>query len=960
ALLEQSLDKLSAAGLSDAARLLFEALHESGEARSLRDALSDQCLARWVEETCTASEEHTLLQQLQRWLGQENAGTGPDDPARLVVLEAMPDDPKQFVTWARRNGVVDELLRPVDEVLRFDGTEVLGLALPSVLEACCPDYAAESGARPSELRALSERTRAYLRGQAAASKALAAREALWQKPWPEGPLRLLGERLHALLPRTAPAALHAERFVTGRPVALDLETGICRGILHTDGDSTTARLWLSGYEDRAIEARCELCSELACRHVAALAARLIDACKDPQDPLRRSLTEFTRVPSWQRFVDALSGGAPAQATNKELVALGYSVRIEEGRCSVAVFKQKEAPKLASPLRLLRSNRVDDRDRAVLEAMSARTRTLGPIFVQADLALLRSLVEHPMVQRESDGTALRITEEALEIQLLEQPEGLAPSVTLAGMPIASAATPLGSLQPAPTSRDSFVLREDRARRTLVFAALPAALQRMLTALEHFRGVLPKESFPALAARLSELRSVARIRVPQALQGYEHPAPERLLLRIAPLADAGVEVALCVRVFPLSPLWTPGEGTEHVEGVVEGVRRFSRRALARERERSDQVVQALKLDEHTSIARCVYRIDSHGAALEVLSRAAQLHETLDLEWAEASRRLRISHTVKRGDLHIRLFKRGSWLALSGAARSGEAELAIGRLIEAVRRGERFVQVQGDDYAEIEQNLFSLLQDAQLCVSSHDRQLALALSAAPHFVEQLGAEVCADDADSEAWRVRFEQRGEQRETALPALPLHDQLRDYQRDGVRFLLQLATWAPGALLADDMGLGKTIQAIALLVQRAPTGPALVVAPTSLVSNWSDELTRFAPELRPLVYRGTQRERALKELGPQAVLITSYETLLRDAALFEDLTFGTQIIDEAQTIRNARTRRAHAVAGIRASFRVALTGTPIENRLGDLWSLFALVAPGLLGSWARFRALFAVPIERYE
>ncbi|MEY4582374.1 MAG: hypothetical protein RL701_7077, partial [Pseudomonadota bacterium] len=151
-----------------------------------------------------------------------------------------------------------------------------------------------------------------------------------------------------------------------------------------------------------------------------------------------------------------------------------------------------------------------------------------------------------------------------------------------------------------------------------------------------------------------------------------------------------------------------------------------------------------------------------------------------------------------------------------------------------------------------------------------------------------------------------------------------------------------------------------LLVQRAPTGPALVVAPTSLVSNWSDELTRFAPELRPLVYRGTQRERALKELGPQAVLITSYETLLRDAALFEGLTFGTQIIDEAQTIRNARTRRAHAVAGIRASFRVALTGTPIENRLGDLWSLFALVAPGLLGSWARFRALFAVPIERYE
>jgi SNF2 family DNA or RNA helicase len=139
-----------------------------------------------------------------------------------------------------------------------------------------------------------------------------------------------------------------------------------------------------------------------------------------------------------------------------------------------------------------------------------------------------------------------------------------------------------------------------------------------------------------------------------------------------------------------------------------------------------------------------------------------------------------------------------------------------------------------------------------------------------------------------------------------------------------------------------------------------VIAPTSLLANWQSELNQFAPELRALVYRGPARERLLNELGPQVVVITSYELLLRDRVQLSEHSFATQVIDEAQAIRNARTGRAEAVAGVRAGFRLALTGTPIENRLGDLWSLFSLIAPGLLGSWGRFRAIFAVPIERYE
>lgn len=949
-LLDMSLDALGDRVNVEEARALFLALHESGEADTLRDACTGGVLERWVEKACTSSEERALTLQLRRWLGQEASSGGPDDPTRLVRLDVMPPDPESLVIWARRYDVVGELMRPAAEVLAnvpTHGTEL------SVLEACCPDFAAVSGVTLSTLRWLEPRARAYLLAQAAETRALAAREALWQSAWPQGkaPLRALGERLRALIPASAPGSLHGLRFVAGRPVALDAKTGVCRGILHGEENSFLVRIWLSGYEQRALDSRCELCDTARCLHVAALAGRLLDACLEHEDSLRGVLQELVQVPSWQRFVDALGGGSETER-EREATTLSFSIRLEGGRVSVGVFKQSargrpnsESNKLASPLRLLRGGGLDERDRAVLEALAARTRTLGAQFVNADLAVLRSLVEHPHVQGETDGQALRVSEEQLEVTLLEVPEGLTPQVTLAGMRITASA------------QDAFALCHDGTRHSLVFAALPQGIQRLLSALEHFRGVLPKESYPAIAAKFSSLSTVARVAVPKQLTGYEYPAPEKLLMRMSPRLDEGIEVALCVRVFPLSPLWIPGEGKERVEGLVDGVKRFSRRTLTRERELVARVVDTLALTQHTAIARYVYLVDSHAAALEVLSRAAQLHEALELEWAETARQLRVTQTVRTTDLHIRLFKRGTWLQLSGSAKSGEGEIAIARLLDAVRRGERFVSVTGHDYAEIEQSLFTLLQDAQLSVSRQDQQLALALAAAPRLLAQLGPQTEPADADTRAWLDRAQQR---EPLEIRELPLQDRLRGYQQDGVRWLMQLATWAPGACLADDMGLGKTIQAIALLVQRRAAGPALVVAPTSLVSNWQSELERFAPELRALVYRGPERARLLDELGPSAVLITSYEILLRDSEQLRAHAFGTHIVDEAQTIRNARTRRAQAVADIRAEFRVALTGTPIENRLGDLWSLFSFITPGLLGNWARFRALFAVPIERYD
>ena len=189
-----------------------------------------------------------------------------------------------------------------------------------------------------------------------------------------------------------------------------------------------------------------------------------------------------------------------------------------------------------------------------------------------------------------------------------------------------------------------------------------------------------------------------------------------------------------------------------------------------------------------------------------------------------------------------------------------------------------------------------------------------------------------------------------------LNAELRPYQVEGFRWLARLSTWAPGACLADDMGLGKTVQAIALLLHRP--GPALVVAPTSVGFNWLRELARFAPSLRARALRGAGRLDQLEDLGPPDVLVTSWDLLARDIDTLEKITFGTIVLDEAQAMKNPTTARARAAVRLDGAFRLALTGTPVENRVSELWSLFRVVAPGLLGSWDRFRERFLGPIER--
>jgi SNF2 domain-containing protein/SNF2 helicase protein/helicase-like protein len=192
---------------------------------------------------------------------------------------------------------------------------------------------------------------------------------------------------------------------------------------------------------------------------------------------------------------------------------------------------------------------------------------------------------------------------------------------------------------------------------------------------------------------------------------------------------------------------------------------------------------------------------------------------------------------------------------------------------------------------------------------------------------------------------------------------LRPYQQRGYSWLSFLRRWGLGACLADDMGLGKTVQTLAhLLAVRGPDDgrPALVVCPTSVIGNWQREAERFAPDLPVLVQHGLARGRGEAfrlAAARHAVVVTSYTLLQRDLEHFAGVDWSTVVLDEAQNIKNPETRQARAARAVPASHRVALTGTPVENNVGDLWSIMEFLNPGLLGTLGEFKRSFFIPIQ---
>ena len=328
------------------------------------------------------------------------------------------------------------------------------------------------------------------------------------------------------------------------------------------------------------------------------------------------------------------------------------------------------------------------------------------------------------------------------------------------------------------------------------------------------------------------------------------------------------------------------------------------------------------------------------------------------------LKVAGRADSNQLSLKIKSASEWFSASGELQYSEQDsLSLENLLKLIKKSpeSRFLELAKGEFLALSATLQSQLQSFETygsAQSSRDGEQRL------HSLSMLALEPLLDTATISAdkhwhsWRKRL-----QKSCALNAkIPptLQAELRPYQLEGYQWLTRIAELGAGACLADDMGLGKTLQTLALLLQRAPDGAALVVAPTSVTGNWLQEAQRFAPTLKARLYGGTaeERQQLLNQLQPFDLLIVSYGLLHNDIESLGAVQWHTTVLDEAQAIKNAATQRAKAARKLKADFRLATTGTPIQNNLMDLHSLFAFLIPGFLGSMAKFRKTFALPIER--
>jgi superfamily II DNA or RNA helicase len=319
------------------------------------------------------------------------------------------------------------------------------------------------------------------------------------------------------------------------------------------------------------------------------------------------------------------------------------------------------------------------------------------------------------------------------------------------------------------------------------------------------------------------------------------------------------------------------------------------------------------------------------------------------------------------HVRVGSGVDWLSLRMSFESEGIAVTQDELARCLAEGRKYVRLADGSFAKLDPDKVRevLARQAEILATGGGNGTRLPLSQAGRIQELL--DHVGKAAVSEGAKELFKKLREIDEIKGAKKPrtLKAQLRPYQEAGFQWLWFLNEIGSGGVLADDMGLGKTIQTIALLLavkaadeKEKQKFKALIVAPTSVVTNWLREMEKFAPSLKAALWHGGDRKERQDELEDADVIVTSYALLRRDEELLAKLKLRYAILDEAQNIKNPLSATARAAKRLRADRRLALSGTPIENRLSEIWSIFDFVSPGLLGPLDKFEERYGRPIDQ--
>jgi len=441
-----------------------------------------------------------------------------------------------------------------------------------------------------------------------------------------------------------------------------------------------------------------------------------------------------------------------------------------------------------------------------------------------------------------------------------------------------------------------------------------------------------------------------------------ADARLHLHLLPYQQ-GLRIRILVRPLPdAGPYLRPGDGAESVIADVGGIRMEAQRSLHAEREAERQLLADCRALEEAEDEHGEWLLGSPIQCLELLAELQEVQERdaarVVVGWPEGEA-FRVSKKVSSKSVRLTIRRDKDWFAANGEVQVDENKVMDLRDLLSRLKEDRFIALGDNQFLALTHELHRRLMDLS-AYSDADEEALRFHPLASFALEEMAQDAGEIDADA-AWRKHIEHM-QANAAYRPQLPstLQAELRDYQHEGFEWLARLAHWGVGACLADDMGLGKTLQALALILSRAPGGPTLVVAPTSVATNWMAEAARFAPTLNIKLFGTGDREAMLKNASAYDIVVTSYGLLQLEAERFAGKRWHTIVLDEAQAIKNAHTRRSQAVMALRGDFRMVATGTPLENHLGELWNLFRFINPGLLGTSDQFNLRFAGPIEKAQ
>ena len=522
------------------------------------------------------------------------------------------------------------------------------------------------------------------------------------------------------------------------------------------------------------------------------------------------------------------------------------------------------------------------------------------------------------------------------------------------------------QPGPVLNGtaSCITKESLTRvRVVVFEPVHLKMAEILSD----EGVtIPKDRSEEALRRLQGMSRHVAIQSDVALAGTEAETVEpdcRPHLRLQRL-DPGLQAEMVV--LPLGGqsqrAFAPGVGNPHLVESIGDKTFQTRRNFKEETDLAQRALEAAAMLNNLAGENHTWTLDDPQEALELLEQLQAVPaEVLTVEWPKGDPIT--VRSISAQQFHLSIHSAQDWFEVEGEVQVDQGLMIKMRaLLDQIESSDSpFIALGKDQYIALSRQLRKQLQ----WLAAGGQYVGKSDTLRMHPLAAIGLDQWKDEIGEFQADAVFDAHLERLRTIesfQPAIPstLQATLRPYQEDGFTWLSRLAEWGVGACLADDMGLGKTVEALALILHRAAQGPALVAAPTSVCANWVSEAQRFAPTLRPVRFGiGDlgRRDLVLKALGPFDLVICSYTLLQQEADVLKDVSFATIVLDEAQAIKNAATKRSSAAMSLTGGFRMICTGTPIENRLAEIWNLFRFINPGLLGSEDRFHERFVRPIE---